>query len=92
MLDILSLVGLILPPFIDFINKNIANSKVKFVISLLVSLVVAVAVKFYEGKLTLDALGNVPALLTTAGVIFAEAQVVYKLLYHNSALERKIGA
>ena len=81
------LVGFILPPFIDFLNKYVENSKLRFVVSMLVSVVAAGVISLYEGKLNLN---SVPELLTSAGVVFAEAQIVYKLLYDQSSLQRAI--
>lgn len=79
------LVGLVLPFFIDFINKNIENSKVRYVISLVVCLGVAGVIRFPE--LTN---GDVGQVLQSAGIIFAEAQTVYKLYWEKSALRAKV--
>jgi len=77
----LELIGLVLPFLIDIINKHITNSKVKFLISLFVSLALAAWIKF-------DALvgGDVLSVLQSAGIVFAEAQTVYKLYWEKSAV------
>lgn len=81
----LDLIGLILPPFIDLINKHVANSKLKFAISLVVCLVAAVVVDFNKINFS-----DPTAFFASAGVIFAEAQAVYKLVYDQSALQYRV--
>jgi hypothetical protein len=78
-----SLIGFILPPFIDLVNKYIANSNIRFVISLVLCLIVGGVAKAMSGQLDFS---NVPAILTSAGVIFAEAQITYKLYWKDASL------
>lgn len=83
----LELLGLVLPPAIDFLNKHVADSKLRFVVSVAVCLLVAGAIKLYEGKLNLN---SVPEFLASAGIVFTEAQAVYKLFYEKSRLQTAI--
>lgn len=79
------LVGLILPFLIDFVNRNIANSNLKFLVSMVACAGVAVL-------LNLDKLqsGSFEELLGKAGLIFTEAQVVYKLYWEKSQIRAKM--
>lgn len=77
----MELVGFILPPFIDLINRKVTNSNVRYLISLLVSLLVAGIIKYFDGGLIF---GDVDQVLASAGIIFAEAQTVYKLYWEDS--------
>ena len=75
--------GFILPPFIDLINRNIANSTVRFWISMLACVAVAVL-------LNLDKLNNPDELLGKASLIFAQAQIVYKTYWEKSGVREKM--
>lgn len=79
------LIGLVMPFFIDYINRNIANSSVRFVISLVSCLIVAALLNLQ--KLTG---GDVSGVLASAGIIFTEAQAVYKLYWDKSQLRREL--
>ena len=76
-----NLVGFILPPVIDVINAKVKDERLKYVVSLLFCVVVALALKFQEVKV-----GDVGAFLATAGLIFAEAQTIYRLYWKKSEI------
>lgn len=76
-------VGFILPPFIDLINRHIANSTAKFWISMLACVVVALV-------LNLDKLNSLDELLGKASLIFAQAQIVYKTYWEKSRMREKM--
>ena len=78
-----SLVGLILPPFIDFINARITNSKLRFVVSLIVCTLVALVLEFMNGTLKYADMSEV---LTSIALVFTSAQVVYKLYWEKSTM------
>ena len=78
-----SLVGLILPPFIDFINARITNSKLRFVVSLIVCTLVALVLEFMNGTLKYADMSEV---LTSVALVFTSAQVVYKLYWEKSTM------
>lgn len=73
--------GMVLPIVVDQINKKIADENVRYLVSVGVCIVVAVA--FNYQKLSLQ---NIAA---SAGIIFAAAQSVYKLGWKNSELRQK---
>ncbi len=76
-------IGFVLPPVIDLINKKIANSNVRFGVSLLFCLVVGVVLQLIAGKLSFN---DVPAVLQSAGLVFATAQTTYKLYWKDASL------
>jgi hypothetical protein len=80
-----NLIGFILPPVIDIINVKISNVTLKFWVSFIVCL--AVAVIFNLDKLTL---ADLPTLLGNVGIIFSEAQIVYKTYWANSSLRTSL--
>jgi hypothetical protein len=81
MFGIQNLIGFVLPPVIDLINTRIGSSMIRFWISLVVCLVVAVAVNFSLLKVS-----DIVTLLGNIGIIFSEAQIVYKTYWGNSSL------
>ena len=74
--------GLVLPPVIDLVNKYVPNSNGRYLVSLAFALVVGglMAVLQYGWQ---EALAN-------AGLVFASAQTVYKLWYEKSGLQSRI--
>jgi len=81
----IELVGLLLPPLIDFINKKISVKKWRFVVSFLVC--TGVGVGMNAGNLNSDSVGDV---LGSISVVFASAQVAYKLYWEKSDLRKKL--
>ena len=76
-----NLIGLVLPPVIDLVNSRIANAKVKYIVALGICAVIAGILHAHELN-AMDASG----FLKSAGVIFAEAQTVYKIYWSDSKL------
>lgn len=79
------LIGFVMPFFIDFVNGKIVDSKVKFAVSLLSCIAVAVVLNL--NKLLANDVGSV---LTSAGIIFSEAQIAYKLYWEKSQLRSRL--
>lgn len=79
--------GIVLPPVVDFINKDVHNDQERFIVTILVCLGVATILKW-------DAItyGTPEEILATAGIIFAESQAVFKLYFKCSTLRAKIQA
>lgn len=80
-----NLIGFILPVGIDFINKHITDSKVRYLIALAVCLLIGMIFHISELKA-----GSVNEFLTTSGIIFTEAQTVYKLYWEKSSIREKM--
>lgn len=78
-MELTSLVGFILPPLIDLINKRVADSKVRFLVSVSVCLGIGVLQNLSSLKA-----GDVSELLSSFAVIFTTAQLTYKLYWEKS--------
>jgi hypothetical protein len=76
-----AIVGFILPPFIDIINARVTNSKVRFLISLLLCLVIGLISVGVTDGFDLD---NVDTILVSGASAFTTAQLVYKQYYEDS--------
>lgn len=81
------LIGLILPPLVDVVNKDVKNSNWRFVIAVIVSILAAIAVSF--PKLSHESYLD---LIKSASIVFAESQVIFKLYYEDSFVREKITA
>lgn len=79
------LVGIVLPPVVDFINKDVPNEQEKFIVTVLVCLVAALFLKW--NNITY---GTPEAIFLTASIIFLESQAVFKLYFKNSYIREKI--
>lgn len=76
------LIGIILPPFIDFINRYINNSHWKYAISLLVSIVIGAILNYQDI--------GIDNVLASGAVVFAAAQTVYKTYWKDAKLRERI--
>jgi hypothetical protein len=79
------MVGIILPPFIEVLNKDITNKNEQIIVTLLTCMFVATVLHWSE--LTewslLSFFGNL-------GIIVGESQVVYSMYFKSSALKSAI--
>ncbi len=82
-LNAVDFVGLVMPPIIQILAKDIPVEKEKerFLATTAICLALAVILKWNE-----LILGSYEQVLASFGVIFIEAQAVYKLYFKNSAL------
>jgi hypothetical protein len=81
------LIGFVLPPFIDVVNTRVSNTKLRFILSLLVSLLVGlVTVAVIDG---LD-FSNPGSILLSGASAFTTAQITYKQYYEKSTLRTEI--
>lgn len=65
-------VGLILPPIIDLINRYVADNRIKFWVSMVICILVAVVLNFNKVFT-----GDWTNFLAAVTLVFTEAQVVY---------------
>lgn len=79
------LVGFILPPLVEVINKGVVNTRFKFVMTITICLVAGLLLHLEE--LSVNTIDDV---LIVASVIFAESQMVYKLYFKNSYWQVKL--
>lgn len=82
-----NLIGFILPPFVEYLNKDVPNENARFVISLVACLLAALAVnwqKIAAGTMTQE------QLVLLIGIIFTESQTIFKLYFQESWLRQKM--
>lgn len=80
MYNFLALVGFLLPPLIDMINNKVADSRMRFWVSVLVCMVVGTGIEYVleSGLLTFDGVSE-QIMLT-----FGMAQLSYGALWEDS--------
>lgn len=74
--------GAVMPPVIDLINRSVASSKVRYVISIVICLILGAVFNFNQL--------NPGEILASGAIIFAAAQTVYKTYYYKSDVRAKI--
>lgn len=79
------LVGLILPPFVDIVNKDVPNEEERFLVTLLVCFLVALFLKWPQ-----IANGSPDQVITDGALVFMESQLIYKLYFAKSFLRSKL--
>ena len=70
-------IGVLLPPIIDLINVWIPNSKLRFIVSILLCFGIGYLAHFGEIKTFED-------FFAKGGIIFSEAQIIYALYWQKS--------
>lgn len=75
------LVGVIMPPLTDYLNKDVKSEKGRYFIAILAVIVAAIATEW--NALTY---GSPEEVLATAGIIFAESQTIYRFYFKDSQL------
>jgi len=79
---LLLVVGAVLPPVIDLVNKYVPNSNGRFIVSVVFAFVVGAIIAYFQY--------GTAEILANAGVIFVAAQAVYKLWYKESGIHARI--
>lgn len=75
------LIGLILPPIIELLNKDVKEENHRFIVAVIVCFTAAFFVK-YNSLVS----GDINALITSFSIIFAESQVIFNLYFKKSFL------
>lgn len=78
------LIGIILPPFIDLVNKHIQDKRIKFLVSLLVCIVLGIMLEANKLKYS-----SAEDILGSIALVFASAQTSYRLYWKGSTLRGK---
>lgn len=81
----MELLGLLLPPFIDVLNKDVHDDTERYLIALIVSIVLACIIDWQAIKDT-----NLQSLLSTIAIISAESQLVFKLVWQRSKPQARL--
>lgn len=76
------ILGVILPPLIDLVNRYVKNDRVRFLISVGFSILV--------GGIWSVMKNGWENVAQDIGLIFATSQIVYKLIYEKSKIQEKI--
>lgn len=84
-MDIYKFVGFLLPPAIDLINRKIADSDLRFWVSIAFCAVIGLGISWMTGVI-----GNVNEVINTIFVVFGTAQITYKTVYDASKLQTSI--
>lgn len=79
------LVGFILPPVVEVLNRDIDDQRERFIVSCLVCFFIAAILDWKY-----LAAGTPEALIGTFTILFAESQVVFKTYFANSTIRYKI--
>lgn len=88
----IELIGILLPPLIDLINRKVGNSDARFWVSVLVCALFGVAINFVQGDGFHYAtmLAGVEGVSKTILIVFGIAQLTYKGIYEDSQLQKGI--
>lgn len=81
----IELVGVILPPIVDIVNKDIKSDEERYLVTLLICLLTGAIMK-WESLVV----GSPGEALKSAGIVFFESQTVFKLYFKNSYLRARI--
>ena len=76
------IVGALLPPVIDFINRHVGSSQLKYIISLVVSVIIGAVLNYQNLDLA--------TVLGSTALVFAAAQSTYKLYWEDSGIRKKM--
>ena len=85
-MEAIKFVGFILPPFIDLINRKIANSDARFWIAVAVCTVIGSLVHFIEN----GGFVSVDGVIQTIFVVLGTSQITYKGIYEDSKAQLSI--
>lgn len=88
----MELIGVLLPPLIDLINRKVAQSDARFWVSVVVCSLFGIVINFVQGDGFHYAtmLAGVEAVSKTILIVFGIAQLVYKGAYEDSRLQKDI--
>lgn len=79
------LVGFIMPPFVEVLNKDVKKSNERFLVALIACFTVSILLHWNA-----IAYGTPEQLFTYAGIIFTECMVIFKLYFSDSWLRGTI--
>lgn len=77
----IELIGLLLPPFIDIINRKIKDSDVRFVISVIFCSIVGLVLNFLTNG---NHFGDQTSIAKSILTVFGSAQLSFKMVWDDS--------
>ena len=84
----LNLIGFLLPPLIDLINRKVLNKDVRFWISVLICGTVGVVLNYVTNS---GELGSIESIIDSMFLIFGMAQLSYKAVWENNSKRVNLG-
>lgn len=82
-----AVVGLILPPVIDIVNSRVSNTKVRFIISLVICFSIGLVTVVLTDGVNIE---NADSVLLSGASAFTTAQLIYKQYYEESKARKTI--
>lgn len=79
------LIGFILPPFVEWLNREVPTGTERFIVTLLVCLIVSIILKWDN-----IVYGTPEQVAATFGILFVQSQLIFRLYFKNSWLKQKI--
>jgi hypothetical protein len=79
------LAGVILPPFIQLLNKDVPDSRTRFIISVCTCIITATVINWHKIMI-----GTPDTFYTSTLLIFIESEAVYRLYFKRSWLQAKL--
>lgn len=79
-----ALVGQIMPILTEFLNSKVPDSRVRFLVAMVISVILGGVTTFLGGKF------DAQNILASVAVVFVSGQAAYNLWFKKSELEFKI--
>lgn len=87
----MELIGFLLPPLIDLINRKIVSSDARFWVSVIVCALVGAGINYIDTGFAFESLrAGFDSLSASILVVFGIAQLVYGAVYNDSRLQSSI--
>lgn len=84
------LVGFILPPLVEYLNKDVPSDSVRFIITCVVCFLAALLIDWNQVQSGVGNRVGDSQLAFTALLLFGESQTIFKLYFQQSWLRQKI--
>jgi hypothetical protein len=81
--------GWFMPVVVDAVNNHIKNSRMRFVVSVLLSVVVAGLLN-YDQVFSIDSFSDAGVFMATVSLLFAQAQISYNLYWKKSEARKAL--
>lgn len=79
------LIGIVIPVLISYLNREVVSGKERFIVTIMTCLGASTILNWQN-----LVYGSPEQVLISAGIIFTESQVVYKMYFEKSVLNLKI--
>jgi len=87
----MELLAILLPPFIDLINRKIKNSDLRFWVSVLVCIGIGGVINYIDTSFQFVSLrAGLDSVSSTIMIVFGWSQISYIGIYEDSAMEKAV--